>query len=127
MRSRSVAISCALGRRVMLEKLLLAATCRVSRANSRGSGTGMDRSPAFESCQIYLFFDAQGRLAVTAVDSVSRQPPGLGPALDLPLTTNRSRPPRPSATALGYQPVGIKPMTVLLAGNFAPSSSSLPF
>src|SRR5580692_3104352 len=84
----------------------------------------MDRRPAFDSCQIYLLLDTQGGGFCTSVESVLRQPPGLGPAFDLPLTTIRSRPPPPSATALGYQPVGMSPTTLVLAGNLTASSSS---
>src|SRR5580704_572806 len=84
----------------------------------------MDRRPAFDSCQIYLLLDKQGALSRASVDSVLRQPRGFGPAFDLPLTTIRSRPPRPSATALGYQPVGISPITLVFAGSFTASSSS---
>src|SRR3984957_19296456 len=84
----------------------------------------MDRSPAFDSCQIYLLLDTQGGLFCTSVDIVLRQPPGFGPAFDLPLTTIRSRPSRPSATALGYQPVGMSPITAVFAGNCTASSSS---
>src|SRR5579862_7803525 len=58
------------------------------------------------------------------LDRLSRQPPGLGPAFDLPLTTMSSRPSRATATAFGYQPVGINPITAVFAGNPAASSSS---
>src|SRR5205823_83684 len=54
---------------------------------------------------------------------LSRQAPGLGPVLLLPFTTKSRPPSRSSATAFGYQPVGMRPMTRGQGMELAPSPS----
>ena len=102
--------------------LLLKATCQVSRASSCGGGRGSDRNPALCSCQTYWFLPLQVFASPLAMDRLSRQASGLGPALLLPFTTYSMRPSLLTLTALGYQPVGSRPITWLLPGR--PSSTT---
>src|ERR1700722_9801801 len=91
---------------LVLGKLSLSAAWRVKWATSAGFGIGKLRRPAFESCQTYSLWERHASVEASADDTLSRQPFGFGPAIDLPFTTYRARPFCPSAVALGYHPVG---------------------
>src|SRR5215468_6826650 len=84
-------------------KLLFSATCLVKSASSELVGTGNVAKPAFSVCRTYWFAPEH-----------PRQLPGLGPGIDLALTTKRVFPSALTLTEVGYQAVGIRPRTLLL-------------
>ena len=66
---------------------LLTATWRVRVGRVSAVGGAMVRNPAFSSCQTYWLRALHGSSALASDTRLSRQPPGTGPVLLLPLTT----------------------------------------
>src|SRR5262245_61668566 len=96
---------------VTIGKWSFCATCHERSARFHASGVGSERRPAFSSCQTYWFDELQPSLACASVDVVLRQPPRFAPGIDFAFATKRCAPSRATSTAVGYHPVGIKPVT----------------
>src|SRR5579864_8262256 len=98
------------------------ATCRVSAARLGASGAGNASNPAFSSCQTYSLAEPQssGLFTSPPADNCGPQAFGLGPELLLALVTKRRLPSTETCTAVGYQPVGTRPLTRETPAPFAP-------
>src|SRR5260221_5973961 len=122
LRSNAIVSSCAC-RACALGKLLLRATCRLRRASPAASGSGTDSSPAFSSCQTYWLRLVHSESAPCCSDRLSRQAPGLGPRALFPFATISRLPSALTLTAVGYQPLRVRPTTPLALARLLPATS----